>query len=477
MNSTTNALEVDLSLPNEVTVEVAEELDRSTWSRVGDAPCASEIVRWRRTLKTIRDTLEDRKADQPLIRRVQVLIDLHELLDALPNGRCIEDGYKETIWSAVENKLLREQIESVVLYGGGKHTHWLIESGWPFSANTRILCIVDDHVSGEQIGGIPVIGPDEFVPGTESCVILPSSDAHEDLLLEAARPLAASHGLEFWGVYTDTELAESIDDDTQDPAHLPPSKILSCASTRINPAPEHRGSLGLKPEREWLSRFLEMPACVDWATGFMNDLDTAFSWDIIESSLRSAQDLFVTVEIGTASGVSTSRIAHALNLLCKPQWALHSFDIMDRCYFNKDRRVGSAILDLAGDLQDRIFVHTKQIATDAARSFPPHSVHLAIIDANHNHPAPSLDLLALLPALAPNAWVILHDIELELIMGMDKECPDTHVGPRLLFDAYPGVKLREERSNPIDSNTGAIQMPEDPISLRGFLIDLIRTRS
>ena len=93
----------------------------------------------------------------------------------------------------------------------------------------------------------------------------------------------------------------------------------------------------------------------------------------------------------------------------------------------------------------------------------------AFIDANHKHPAPTADLLWLLPALAPGAWVALHDINLPRVAEVygeyhnGEKVPWADRGAKELFDGWPWEKIsgRAIGSRIVGSNIGAIRIPSD----------------
>jgi len=94
------------------------------------------------------------------------------------------------------------------------------------------------------------------------------------------------------------------------------------------------------------------------------------------------------------------------------------------------------------------------------------SVGLMFIDANHNHPWPTLDLLAVLGSLKPDGIVVFHDINLPLVNPAF-----TARGVQHLFDG-----LRAEKRVPVDvalPNIGSIRIPSDKRELKEQLADII----
>jgi hypothetical protein len=162
----------------------------------------------------------------------------------------------------------------------------------------------------------------------------------------------------------------------------------------------------------------------------------------------------VAVECGVASGCSSVAILDAM-AKCRDDdradavW-LHSFDIAETCYFDVSRATGAAVRELTPWHLPR-FCFTVGDALLAGRRLAGLNAPFAFIDANHLHPWAAADLLALLPALAPGAWVAMHDIRLPLL-----NCHDARGhGPRYVFDSWTG----EKRAGGSDDNIGAIRLP------------------
>ena len=179
------------------------------------------------------------------------------------------------------------------------------------------------------------------------------------------------------------------------------------------------------------------------------------------------------IEVGTASGVSTSVIAHGFDTLQSSNFSVDAFDILEYCYFDPTYKVGDATQEIVPHLLDRVCIHPGTNARDASKRFYPKQVHLVFIDADHRDPAAAIDLLALLPILAANAWVILHDIVLDRIQKNDPQKPGAQDGPYRLYQAWTYQKVRPIHDNPRMSNIGAIQLPSDPIAVQELLINLI----
>ncbi len=201
-----------------------------------------------------------------------------------------------------------------------------------------------------------------------------------------------------------------------------------------------------------------------WGRGTITNEDARFLHDLVVE-LRPP----VVVELGVASGCSSVVLLEALARVrqhAAPEevW-LHSFDVMDRCYFDPSRPVGAAVAQLT----PRLLGHWRLTIGDALRArhqLAGMAAQMAFIDANHLHPWPAADLLALMPVLAPGAWVALHDIRLPLL-GLPKS--NGH-GPMHLFENWPG----EKRSGGTDHNIGAIRLFSDNQDIRSILGSVLK---
>jgi len=420
-------------------------------------------------------------ASDEVLAQARTLGDLHTSYQRIETPLSVTHRWKtETFkahrWHQIEDRLVAQGIDSVILLGAGRHTRWLIGAGWPTSS-IKIRCILDDHPSDDLIGGIPVCTPEQFVGDLgPNCVILPSSDAYEEHLIERGLSIFGSDSIPIWRVYTDStfgdqthdQIARSIQNAVPEPSTIEHMDLAS-----LDPSPSHRQLLGLEQTRGWVEALRRRARCPSWARGHINARDAAFIWDHIEAIAPHTSEPVTIVEIGTASGVSGAIIGGGVDAFLASGSEIHSFDIMDYCYFDPTHRVGDAIEELASELGDMIHLHPHANARDAAACFSPGQVQLAFIDADHRHPAPALDLLALLPVLSPGAWVVLHDIELDRIQSNTPDTSGSQSGPNRLFDGWAFNKVREDRSDLCESNIGALQIPDDLFSAQRMLIELI----
>ncbi len=380
---------------------------------------------------------------------------------------------KRANWSRINTRLLAQPRRPIVLFGSGRHTRWLLDAK-VLDPSITIQAIIDDNPTAASIAGIPVISAKQWTPPKQPFVLLPSSDAYEQELFGRIQSIAPAHAA-LMRVYTDPDhanldhdtAASELPHSTMTPPTAQPTLIPARTST-IDPAPSHRSKLSLNPARPWITDLCASYARPDWTQGHINESDAAFLWDCIEAS--SPEQI---IEIGTASGMSTLACALAMNHFAPANAApsIHAFDLTERCYFDPRYRVGDALAQVAPHLAGAVQFHHKATACDAARFFAPSSVRLALIDANHVHPAPAQDLLALLPVLTPGAIVVLHDIDLDAIHAQSAPGAALEDGPKRLFDAWDGRKIRSQ--DRAGSNIGCIIIPDEPLDGIAQLADLL----
>ena len=136
---------------------------------------------------------------------------------------------------------------------------------------------------------------------------------------------------------------------------------------------------------------------------------------VIEQICKNKPKLLV--ELGIASGVSSAGIIYANKLVkeSSKNWEciLYSFDINDKCYWDKSLEVGYAVKEMLESnwkLNWNLILNSSVI--DFEKYFSKNSIDFLFIDANHRHPYPTLDLLFAFSYLKSNALVCIHDINL-----------------------------------------------------------------
>jgi len=204
-----------------------------------------------------------------------------------------------------------------------------------------------------------------------------------------------------------------------------------------------------------------------WVAGSLSHSDSIFLFEAARAS-RARR----AMEIGTGSGFSTTVLGHALDTVAgaggsEPDFQIATCDAQAAFYRDPSRRNGDAAREmLPPRLLSRVRFVAPGNALDLREQAAENSVGFLFIDANHRHPWPTLDLLALLPALAPGAVVVLHDINLPLL---HPECTDW--GAKYLFDDLAGEKAVPDDC-PIPG-IGSIRIPADKTEFHRQLWDVL----
>jgi predicted O-methyltransferase YrrM len=222
--------------------------------------------------------------------------------------------------------------------------------------------------------------------------------------------------------------------------------------------------IGCRPEAFCDSLVANRP---EWVTGSLSRSDTRF---LFGTALEARASL--AVEIGTASGFSTGVLCHALNVASQAEminsdFHVFSYDVSSSFYADQNRQVGDATREqLSPELLKHITFRHPALASRLEQYHGNVDIEFLLIDANHKHPWPTLDLLASLALLKPGAVVVLHDINLPI-----KNSQFQAWGAKYVFD---GLDL--EKHVPQDDevpNIGSFRIPEDKEQLRGQLLKIL----
>jgi len=216
-----------------------------------------------------------------------------------------------------------------------------------------------------------------------------------------------------------------------------------------------------------LSQTLDNSRLPEWAQGGVSRTDASFLFDLVR-----AVDPRLILELGVAAGGSSLVMLRTLEAIGRPitdgegEPVIRAFDLHPFCYCARTKPIGSGMLEAAPALARGVRFTPRTTSLDLPAVFESASVDLAFIDADHRHPWPTVDLLAMLPTLRPGAWVALHDIELPEIARRHEartgEAVNWHEhGARLLFNAWPFEKIR---SSDDPSNIGALRV-DDPTTV------------
>jgi len=204
-----------------------------------------------------------------------------------------------------------------------------------------------------------------------------------------------------------------------------------------------------------------------WVEGIVSHFDARY---LFGRALESRTN--VIVEIGTASGVSTAFLCHALDVASRAgaiggDFEVRSHDLQPRFYGDESKQVGDATREmLPAELMRHITFRAPATSLTVADEFTPDSISFMFVDANHAHPWPTLDLLATLDSLLPGAEVVLHDINLPV-----RESEAAGWGAKHVFD---GLDL-EKRVDPTDPipNIGSVWIPADKEAVRQQLLAIV----
>jgi cephalosporin hydroxylase len=184
------------------------------------------------------------------------------------------------------------------------------------------------------------------------------------------------------------------------------------------------------------------------------------------------------VEIGTLSGFSAAVIADAVAQHQRPEsesMVVDTIDLNERCLTDQTKPVGFEIPLLVPRLSSRIRVHAGKDACYVEQIARAGELELVFIDADHQHPRPTLDLIRVSRFVRPNGWVVVHDIELASLgerMRAAGVAPDfgSSSGAQWLFEAWPFEKIS-------GGNIGALRLPSNLRDLVPFALAMLRIPS
>jgi cephalosporin hydroxylase len=183
------------------------------------------------------------------------------------------------------------------------------------------------------------------------------------------------------------------------------------------------------------------------------------------------------VEIGTLSGFSAAVIADAVAQHQRPESesvVVDTIDLSQRCITDQTKPVGFEIPQLVPRLSSRIRVHAGQDARHVEQIARAGELQLVFIDADHQHPRPTLDLIHVSRFVRPGGWVIVHDIELgplgERVRAAGVDFEHGPFGAQWLFEAWPFEKIS-------GGNIGALRLPSKVRDLAPFALAMLRIPS
>lgn len=140
----------------------------------------------------------------------------------------------------------------------------------------------------------------------------------------------------------------------------------------------------------------------------------------------------IFIEIGVASGISTGLTA--LAMAENGGERVIGIDINPNFLGEPTGRKAASIHRKA---TPSIELHLRNTALDASQIMGARRAQMAFIDGNHQHPWPTLDMIALLPFMDPNAVLIFHDLAL-----FKRQAKVVSIGPKFLYDQFPDSRRR-----------------------------------
>lgn len=169
------------------------------------------------------------------------------------------------------------------------------------------------------------------------------------------------------------------------------------------------------------------------------------------------------LEIGMASGLSTGFIARFLSE--NGGGSLVSIDHDDTFFGDQSKPNGFLVPELTADIAANVDLVKFCTSLDLGRISG--DFDMAFVDANHQHPWPAIDTLALYPRMTGPRIVVHHDLRLfakqDIMFG---------IGPKYLFDQFP--ESHRIRSDANDGNIFAVDLSIGQDEFEGMMADLIK---
>lgn len=133
------------------------------------------------------------------------------------------------------------------------------------------------------------------------------------------------------------------------------------------------------------------------------------------------------LELGTASGLSTGFIAEFMSHHGGQE--VVSIDLAPYFWIDQSKSIGFLARQIYTGNDVKIVFHQGKDSSCLAENNYSDKFDMAFIDANHQHPWPTLDMIAVLPALNKRAIIVHHDLAL-----YRKQTPLRSIGPKYLYD-------------------------------------------
>lgn len=169
------------------------------------------------------------------------------------------------------------------------------------------------------------------------------------------------------------------------------------------------------------------------------------------------------LEIGMASGLSTGFIARFMAENGGER--LVSIDHDDSFFGDPSKPNGFLVPELypAGVTDVELIKFCTSLELETVEG----SFEMAFVDANHQHPWPAIDTLALYPRMTGPKIVVHHDLRL-----FAKQDVMFGIGPKYLFDQFP--ETHRIRSEANDGNIFAVDLNMDQPRFEALMADLLK---
>lgn len=169
------------------------------------------------------------------------------------------------------------------------------------------------------------------------------------------------------------------------------------------------------------------------------------------------------VEVGMASGLSTGFIATFLEE--QGGSTLLSLDHDDTFFGDKTKPNGFLVPEIYTG--DKVRVDLVKFKTALNVHEFDQSFDMAFVDANHQHPWPAIDMMALYPKMSGPRIMIHHDLRLFM-----KQDVMFGIGPKYLFDQFRDRQRIRSRANGGNIFAVRLDMAQDEFEV--ILTDLLK---
>jgi hypothetical protein len=198
-----------------------------------------------------------------------------------------------------------------------------------------------------------------------------------------------------------------------------------------------------------------------WVGGEISVADAVFLSGLVAAS--RARNL---VEIGVASGWSSAILLHSLQSAGVEDFVVNGVDLMPNFYLDPSHPTGAAVEAMVPQLTDNYRLHTGRLAFEVTPELG--RTDFAFIDADHMHPWATLDLISVLPFIATNSWIAMHDINLCRFPRHKHR----NRGPFYLFGAWPDARLTSSEAMPM---IGAVLLERRPADYLELIFEILAT--